>query len=56
LAAAHATSLRPQALKDWLCGPGSVLDTIAAFLFVVGEGVRAAAGPVGWVRAGHAAC
>lgn len=47
LAAAQATSLRPQALKDWLCGPGSVLDTIAAFLFVVGERMRAAAGRLG---------
>lgn len=43
LAAARATSLRPQALKDWLCGPGSVLDAIVAFLPIIGGGLQGGA-------------
>lgn len=39
LAAARATSLRPQALKGWLCGPGSVLDVMASFLYIVGADI-----------------
>lgn len=44
VAAARATSLRPEALCSWLVGPGSVMDVIASLLHIVGEAPRRARG------------
>lgn len=47
VAAARATSLRPQALCSWLVGCGGVINIIAVFLPIVGEAPRRSLG-LGW--------